>query len=67
MKKRDYVRPMTIVIPLQCENVCLVNSGTTTGIVPGMRWEGDNGRTTGVVPGMSWEQGSDWQEYEGRP
>lgn len=55
---------MCIVVPLDGECVCLVNSGTTSGVVPGMHWENDNGSTSANVPGMGWEQGSDWQEYE---
>ena len=56
-----------IVFSLSSESVCLVNSGTTGGVVPGMPWDDDSGGTSANVPGMSWEQGSDWQEYEATP
>ncbi len=55
---------MVFVIPLQCEHFCLVNSGTTGGIIPGMRWENDGSSTSAIVPDMSWGQDSDWSEYE---
>ena len=68
MKKRTYVRPMALVIPLESENICLVNSGITSGVIPGMSWENSNGTTNANVPGMSWGaasyRGEDWQEYE---
>ena len=69
MRKRIYLRPMALVIPLESENICLVNSGITSGVIPGMGWEtGGNGTTNANVPGMSWGaatyRGEDWQEYE---
>mgnify|MGYP007069944239 CR=1 FL=1 len=74
MRKRIYLRPMVLVIPLDGENVCLVNSGTTSGYVPGMNWENGGGSTSGTVPGMGWEYengntsatvpGMSWEEYE---
>ena len=67
MKKRKYGRPEMIVFSLSSECVCLVNSGTTGGVVPAMPWDDDSGGTSANVPGMSWEQGSDWQEYEATP
>ncbi len=74
MNKRVYSKPMTLVVPLQCENVCLVNSGVTGGVVPGMPWEGNGGTTQGTMPGLSREYetggtsatvpGMGWEEYE---
>ncbi len=58
---------MALVVPLQCEQICLVNSGTTSGVLPGMSWENSNGTTSANVPGMGWDQDSDWQEYEQPP
>lgn len=67
MSKKNYSKPMFLSIPLEGENVCLVNSGTTSGILPGMSWEDNNGTTSANVPGMGWEKGSDWKEYEQTP
>ena len=74
MKGKNYLKPTMFIMPLPCENFCLVNSGTTTGVVPGMSWEGNSGTTHGTVPGMSWEYenggasatvpGMSWEEYE---
>ncbi|MCR5361310.1 MAG: hypothetical protein K6E73_04805 [Bacteroidales bacterium] len=62
MKKRDYSRPMTIIIPLQCESICVTNSGATNATIPGMGWGDSNnsnngsGSTNARIPGMSWEE-----------
>ncbi|MBE6330995.1 MAG: hypothetical protein E7070_01615 [Bacteroidales bacterium] len=68
MKKKHYLKPTALIIPLESEQLCVVYSnGTSTGVVPGMHWEGDESSTGANVPGMGWEKGSDWHEYEQTP